>query len=216
MTHHDWVVELTFATLDNLEDQTLTRLDEDGEPHDWFVSRRADGPGLQVVLYDTGDNPALLSKQAAEQAATWLDDHGIRGELIEIRVVTESQREAEAVAPTMPSLVSASGAAEILGVRRQRVHQLYKDNPRFPAPLVQLATGPVWDEKAIEWFKSVWERKPGRPAVAGRPNGSGVGTPKVSSMSSYLAKKPVKTSTSLSPRKPAQIAAKSTRRSADG
>lgn len=163
MTNHDWVVELTFATIDTLNSDLLIRLDEDGEQHDRYVSRRPGGTGIIVAAYDTGDNPVDLAQHAAEQATKWLANHGVHGDIVDMRVVTEQQRNAEAEAYTMPALVSATGAGEILGVTRQRVHQLHRTNTRFPAPLVELATGPAWDEKAIEWFNSVWDRKPGRP-----------------------------------------------------
>ena len=163
MTQTTWVAELTIATPEPLTEDLLNTLDEEGEERDWYVTPRADGPGMRIAVYALAPSPIDIAKHAASEVDPWLEKHGVQGETIEMRVVTEEQREAEAQAPTMPPLVSASGAAGILGVKRQRVHQLAQTHPKFPAPLVKLATGPVWDERAIEWFKSVWERKPGRP-----------------------------------------------------
>ena len=168
MTHQDWVVELTFATAHDLGDDTIARLDETGEDLERYISRRQGAPGVVVSAYVEAENPAESGASVAGDVTRWLREHDVRGDLVEVRVLTEEQREQEAAAPTMPSLVSTSGAAQILEVTRQRVNQLHKNHSRFPKPLVQLATGPVWDEKAIEWFNTVWERKPGRPRVPDR------------------------------------------------
>jgi hypothetical protein len=66
--------------------------------------------------------------------------------------------------PTIPELVSAPEAARLLGVKRQRVHQLLTENPRFPQPLLRFGSGPLWAADAIRRFDEQWERKPGRPA----------------------------------------------------
>lgn len=56
------------------------------------------------------------------------------------------------------------GAAEIaalLGVSRQRVHQLRSTYRDFPEPISVLATGPVWDAADVR----AWQRKhPDRPS----------------------------------------------------
>lgn len=177
MTQPNWVVELTIATPKPVTEELLDVLDEEGDGRDWYITPRPEGPGVRVAVYETAPSPVEVATQVSSAVTKWLAEHGVHGDTIELRILTEDQREAEAQAPTMPTLVSATGAAEILGVQRQRVHQLYKNNSRFPAPLVQLATGPVWDEKAIEWFNSIWERKAGRPtksaateAKRGRPD----------------------------------------------
>jgi hypothetical protein len=35
--------------------------------------------------------------------------------------------------------------------------------PGFPAPVGELASGPVWLEGDLSRFMDTWERKPGRP-----------------------------------------------------
>ncbi len=64
---------------------------------------------------------------------------------------------------SVPEIVSSSEAAEILNISRQRVHQLRKDHPTFPAPLYELQSRPLWTRDSIEWFDRTWERKVGRP-----------------------------------------------------
>jgi hypothetical protein len=46
----------------------------------------------------------------------------------------------------------------MLGVTRQRVHQLTDEDPAFPEPEVTLAIGRVWSREAIE----EWARAAGR------------------------------------------------------
>lgn len=60
-------------------------------------------------------------------------------------------------------LASGREAATILGISRQRVHQLATQHPLFPAPVAQLASGSIWLRADIEEFARVWTRKPGRP-----------------------------------------------------
>lgn len=54
-------------------------------------------------------------------------------------------------------LVSRVEIADILGVTKQRVHQLITQ-PGFPEPVATLAIGQVWDRAAVE----EWARSSGR------------------------------------------------------
>lgn len=79
-----------------------------------------------------------------------------------VEVAREDVRDAELERPTMPDLVSGPEAAEILGVTRQRLHQLATNNPRFPAPAYKLGVGMLWHRAAVERFAAE-DRPPGRP-----------------------------------------------------
>lgn len=59
----------------------------------------------------------------------------------------------------MHHLVGVAEVAEILGVSPQRVHQLRKRED-FPAPLVKLAAGYVWERVAIEQWLVETGRRP--------------------------------------------------------
>lgn len=51
-------------------------------------------------------------------------------------------------------LVGAHEIGEMLGVSRQRVHQLVT-RPDFPAPVVKLAMGSVWSaEEVRQWARA--------------------------------------------------------------
>jgi hypothetical protein len=57
------------------------------------------------------------------------------------------------------------GVAEVateLEVSRQRVSEL-RSRHDFPAPIAELASGPVWTMSSLRRFVAEWPRKPGRP-----------------------------------------------------
>jgi hypothetical protein len=64
--------------------------------------------------------------------------------------------------------VGTATAAEILGVTRQRVIQLCRQDPRFPAPVSEVRAYRVWTRASIKAFDEVRNRKQGRrSALAG-------------------------------------------------
>jgi hypothetical protein len=75
-----------------------------------------------------------LSKTAEAHNGFALTELGadLRAQLVDLRVTTPERFEAEALRPDFPPLASAADAAEILGVSRQRVHQLAASNTRNP------------------------------------------------------------------------------------
>lgn len=58
-----------------------------------------------------------------------------------------------------------SEVAALFGVSRQRVAEL-RAKPGFPAPLSELAAGPVWKVSSLQRFLETWDRRPGRPRKA--------------------------------------------------
>lgn len=57
------------------------------------------------------------------------------------------------------------GVTEVAGelhVSRQRVSELRRSDA-FPAPIADLAAGPVWKGSSLKRFIDGWERRPGRP-----------------------------------------------------
>lgn len=63
----------------------------------------------------------------------------------------------------MATLGGVSEVAEVLGLSRQRVAQL-RERPDFPDPVVDLASGPVWDLGEVRsWLGSGVRQGPGRP-----------------------------------------------------
>lgn len=61
-----------------------------------------------------------------------------------------------------------AGVSEIaatLGVSRQRISEL-RTRDDFPAPIAELAAGPMWTMSSLRRFIDAWDRKPGRPRKA--------------------------------------------------
>jgi predicted DNA-binding transcriptional regulator AlpA len=54
--------------------------------------------------------------------------------------------------------MTASDVAKLLGVSRQRVHQIMEADLTFPAPAATLSVGRVWERADIE----KWAREKGR------------------------------------------------------
>ncbi len=130
-----------------------------------------------VVASGTGQWDATVSLEepdpvrAAAVAAVLVADLAERAgmpawPLVRVESVREDVLEAENEQPTLPDLVSAPEAAEILGVSPQRLHELAATNSGFPRPAYELRAGKVWLRAAIEAFSQRWERKPGRPPRA--------------------------------------------------
>lgn len=69
---------------------------------------------------------------------------------------------AELERPTFPDILGTTEVVELLGVSRQRIHEL-RTAGRFPEPMVELAAGPIWLRSGIEAYLETWSRKAGRP-----------------------------------------------------
>jgi predicted DNA-binding transcriptional regulator AlpA len=153
-----WAVTLTFPG--NPPESALTEL-EDNLGQDYFAAAVPARNQFSV----TGTIVCPEWRKASDvvsHAVAGVIGNGLEPISVEAMDLDEYDRRANA--PTLPDMVSAPEAATILGVTRQRVHQLVSENPRFPEPLFRLGSGPVWDATAIRAFDAKWERKPGRPA----------------------------------------------------
>jgi prophage regulatory protein len=54
--------------------------------------------------------------------------------------------------------MTVGDVARLLGVTRQRVHQIVEEDPSFPAPVATLSVGRVWERADI----LQWGRETGR------------------------------------------------------
>lgn len=162
-----WTVEVLVRTpetaLDN--DALLELTDAAEEEHDWTVSRWELGDGFRITTDSEADTIPEATTSTHDEVAAWLQTLDMRTAVASVRAVELEVYELEVDQPTLPELVSAAEAAEILDVSRQRVHELAKGRPDFPAPLYELRTGPLWKRDAIEAFERRWERRRGRPPL---------------------------------------------------
>jgi hypothetical protein len=118
------------------------------------ISTQAQG-AVEATLYGSG----LIEKMAGNAGMPpW--------PVVRAESIRQDELEAENTRPTLPELVSAPEAADILCVSAQRLHELAASKAGFPEPLYELRTGKLWLRDAIEAFDRRWERKPGRPSKA--------------------------------------------------
>lgn len=150
-----WTVQIELAT--DVDAARLDELEDALADHDAIVSR-VPGVGLLVVAHHDADS-MIMAAGVVEQAV--LDAVGDAAPVLSLSVTPDDVHEARAGISTLPRLVSAPEVAEILGVSRQRVHQL-RSSTEFPRALYELRTGPIWDVVAIEHFARTWDRRPGR------------------------------------------------------
>ncbi|MGH7642589.1 MAG: helix-turn-helix transcriptional regulator [Candidatus Dormibacteria bacterium] len=61
-------------------------------------------------------------------------------------------------------LVGIAETARMLGVSRQRVHQIAGTNPEFPKPVAELAAGRIWRRQEVEaWIGAHPDRQKSGP-----------------------------------------------------
>jgi hypothetical protein len=163
----EWRVEVIWQTPEPVDDDALRELAEAADTeHEWFVSAWPDGDGVEVASYVEATSAVAAAEEFTTLLQKWMAGPWAAGSVASTRAMTEDVFERESTKPNLPKLAGAADAAEMLGVSRQRIHQLAQKHPRFPAPVDHVSGGPVWTEEAIEWFDSVWDRKPGRPHAA--------------------------------------------------
>jgi hypothetical protein len=111
---------------------------------------------------------AASARDAAERGTGLIEDSGTRAGMpawpqVRSEVVRADVLDEELARPTLPDLVSAPEAGDILGVSPQRVHELAR-TAGFPEPVYELRTGRLWLRAAIEAYAERRPRRPGRPS----------------------------------------------------
>lgn len=158
-----WTVRIVVATPAPVTDATLDQIADLGDEYDATVARHRDGIGV-VVTFNVDDRDAgQAAIRARTQALDIVNGASRADDVVDLRVITPELYEAEALRPDTPELLASPDVAELLGVSRQRIHQLATEHTRFPAPYLRLGSGPIWTRPAIEHFAAQWDRRPGRP-----------------------------------------------------
>jgi hypothetical protein len=155
-----WVVSVEFAGPKRIDHEALATYLVTEQGYD-VVSASPGRIGTTVHVESVSYGNAM-SRVASE-----FRSH-LSGEwkVVEVRVLTEAEHDAELERPVIPPLVGVTEAGEILGVSKQRVSALAK-SPTFPAAVASVNAAPVWLRSSIEAFARV-PRRGGRPAkVAG-------------------------------------------------
>lgn len=147
-----WVVTLEYSR--SADQETLDRWDDLLDVQEATVMPAAGG-GVRVSVWTAASSDPLdAALRARALVATVIDGPPHR-----VAVMTVEDYEQQANAPTLPELVASPEIGELLGITRQRVFQLQATD-NFPAPLVRLRTGPVWDRHAIEAYAHATARRP--------------------------------------------------------
>jgi hypothetical protein len=163
----EWTVTINLATEELPTEEQLIAMADTAERWDATVSARGrDGNGITFRVDIAASNPTHAIDEAIDLAWKLVHETHIAAEVVGVNAETPELAEIHAFRPDTPELLAATDVAGLLGVSRQRVHQLSTDHRDFPEPYVRLGSGPIWARPAIEHFHRVWQRKPGRPARA--------------------------------------------------
>ena len=164
----EWSVDLVVDVGHEIDGDTLAELGERLEAHVASVGEEPE-PGRLGVQMHTEAPSIRKGLDAAVRAVTdALRAVELRGEVIDARVMTAAEFERQQMCPTLPPLMGLAEVAEFLGVSRQRVNQLVKENPQYFREVVRTASGPLYAEAAVSAFKAR-RRRPGRPPKTEAP-----------------------------------------------
>lgn len=128
------------------------------------------GPAVSVGAREVGVRFAVGGRdaEAAVREALLVIREALPDlEVVAIDVDSVGEQERRLAASNVPELLGVSEVAEALGVTKQRVAEL-AESESFPAPIVRLRAGPIWERSAIARFLGQWPRRPGRPPRGGR------------------------------------------------
>lgn len=153
----EWAVTVTIAG--SPSESYLVDLEDRIPSEDYFVAAL---PACRQYAV-TGTAVALEWRRACDLVVAMIESVAGPIKIVGVEVLDRDEYDRRADEPTLPEVASAPEVAGILGVTRQRVHQLLASKSDFPEPLFRLGSGPVWSADAIRSFDARWDRKPGRP-----------------------------------------------------
>jgi predicted DNA-binding transcriptional regulator AlpA len=125
----------------------------------------AGGDRASATLTVTASEPVTAAARARQLVTAALAGLGYPvADVLALEVTAYEVVDERHARASIPDLVTAVDVAEMLGVSRQRVHQLAARED-FPDPLLHLG-GPIWVRPAVEAFAARWDRRGGRPRSA--------------------------------------------------
>lgn len=144
---------------------------------DRYATVGGDGRGWDVRLsVTTGEGP-LAAAEAVEEGTRLVSTYAEKVNLpmwpvIRTEAVEGDTFHAELEVSNFPDMLGTTEVTELLGVSRQRLHEL-RNSGRFPAPAYELAATPLWIRSTVDSFVAGWSRKPGRPPLRANEEGPG-------------------------------------------
>lgn len=122
-------------------------------------------PGAAAQIGVTAPTPAGAADSAARVFVSALE--AVAGEspaVARVDVMTEAYED-RWLNEEPETYVGVAEVAGMLRVSKSRVSEL-RGRRGFPAPVAELAAGPVWRRSSLERFLGEWDRRPGRPSSA--------------------------------------------------
>lgn len=119
----------------------------------WSVYVSLDAPSAEAATVTATEAIAKAADKA--ELPLW--------PIVRIETVRSRLLDSENSQPNFPDIVGSQEVTELLGITRQRLHEL-RTTGRFPEPMMHLAATPVWMRAAIDAFAASWDRRPGRRA----------------------------------------------------
>jgi hypothetical protein len=159
-TEYGWTVHIETERqhLDTVPDEIVDEFIELMQEYGGTVSIGEGGYGATFSIRERDGAGSCLSAAEAGQDAIFRAAKQAGLPIIPLRVLdvrTFAVHDVELEQPAIPELVSVSEIADILGVSRQRAHQLTK-RPDFPEPIARLGAGPVWTRPSLNLFVERW------------------------------------------------------------
>ena len=153
-----WAVTLSFRV--NLDEKSLSALAHQLQKE--ANASLADLPGhIEVTACEPGPDELRAASSVKKRVADL-----VPGDVCAVKIALQDE-DAPNGEFTLPQVVSSPDAAAILGISRQRLHQI-RGNPDFPPPLFQLPTGPIWGRDAIERYGATRQGRRHDPAAEPR------------------------------------------------
>lgn len=120
-------------------------------------------PGrFTVSMWAEGEKPGIAVGDAYERWSEACVEAGLPPwQAVRIEIATEQELIGEVERPNAPELLGVAELAELLGVSKQRASELARSST-FPAPVAELASGPVWLAPSVSRYVAEWQRRPGR------------------------------------------------------
>lgn len=127
-----------------------------GDDESWSVQMTVNAPDALAARWEAEQMVFQYAEKVGLPMWPLARSEVVRGDLFD----------ADLERPQIPELVGSQEAVALLGVTRQRFHEL-RQSGRFPAPLFELAATPVWVRSGVEAFVERWDRRPGRRHAVG-------------------------------------------------
>ena len=160
-----WRVTADLDTAEPLDDGQLDRVLTALHDHEAAIERGGVALSVALSVPTSLANPVRAGAwgvRAVTRAVVGAGGRVARWRGVEALTDDEATTRLTEAPPILPELVGTAMAAEILGVTRQRVIQMCRQDPRFPAPVSEVRAYRVWTRASIEAFDEVRNRKQGR------------------------------------------------------